>query len=273
MVSNAAVPLSDSLSVSLADSLADLVFDAHASAPPPADRPQYKVWPKRLPRQLVVPNTSLWYSLEVTATRFPDKAAYIFFGRPLSFGELKSQAEALAGWLQSVGVKAGDRVGIYMQNCPQYAVAYYGILRANAVVVPINPMNRAEELKHYITDPQTRVLICTADLAAMVAQANAGVPEAERVAQVLVTRFTDTMPAGPIAAHDAPQPAMDAWLRSDPELASTPVIVLTTSQDERDKAEAYKLNVAGYLLKPVEFSEFVALMAAVNNYWALVTMP
>jgi fatty-acyl-CoA synthase len=199
-------------------SLSDLVFDADASAPPPADRPHYKVWPKRLPRQLAVPSTSLWYSLEVSATRFPAKAAYVFFGRALAYGELKAQAEAVAGWLQSVGVKAGDRVGIYMQNCPQYAAAYYGILRANAVVVPINPMNRAEELKHYITDPQTRVIVCTADLAALVASANAGVPEAERLANVLVTRFTDAMPSGEIAASDAPSPAMDAWLRSDPEL-------------------------------------------------------
>src|SRR3978361_2259207 len=54
-------------------SVSDLVFDADAFAPPPADRPHYKVWPKRLPRRLAVPNTSLWYSLEVSATRFPDK--------------------------------------------------------------------------------------------------------------------------------------------------------------------------------------------------------
>jgi fatty-acyl-CoA synthase len=195
-----------------------VVADPAASAPPPVDRPHYKIWPKRLPRQLTVPATTLWFNLEVAATRFPDKAAYLFFGRPMSFGELKSQAEAVAGWLQSVGVKAGDRVAIFMQNCPQYAAAYYGILRANAVVVPVNPMNRAEEFKHFITDPQTRVVICTADLAGIVATANAGVPEQHRVAQVLVTRFTDAMPQGALDPADAPPPAMEAWLRSDPEL-------------------------------------------------------
>ena len=52
-------------------------------------------------------------------------------------------------------MEAGDRVAVFMQNCPQFAVALYGILRANAVVVPVNPMNRAEEFKHYITDPGT----------------------------------------------------------------------------------------------------------------------
>jgi fatty-acyl-CoA synthase len=182
------------------------------------DRPHHKIWPKRLPRQLTIPATTLWFNLEVTATRFPDKAAYLFFGQPLSFGELQRQAEALAGWLQSVGVKAGDRVAIFMQNCPQYAAAYYGILRANAVVVPVNPMNRAEEFKHFITDPQTKVVICSADLAAIVASANAEVPQAQRLAQVLVTRYCDAMPSGALAPTDAPPAAMDAWLRSDPEL-------------------------------------------------------
>ena len=94
-------------------------------------RPHHKIWPKRLPRELVVPATTLWFNLEVAAARFPDKAAYLFFGEPLSFGALKHQAEAVAGWLQSVGVQAGDRVAIFMQNCPQYAAAYYEIGRAH----------------------------------------------------------------------------------------------------------------------------------------------
>ena len=62
-------------------------------------------------------------------------------------------------------------------------------------------------------------------------------------------------------------------LRADPELKSTSVVVLTTSNNERDKIEAYDLNVAGYLVKPVTFSEFAELMAALNKYWSLVEMP
>ena len=62
-------------------------------------------------------------------------------------------------------------------------------------------------------------------------------------------------------------------LRKDPVLHRTPVVVLTTSNDERDKVEAYDLNVAGYLLKPVTFMNFVELMAALNKYWALVELP
>lgn len=62
-------------------------------------------------------------------------------------------------------------------------------------------------------------------------------------------------------------------LRKDPELKSTPVVVLTTSNDERDRIEAYDLNVAGYLLKPVTFGNFCEVMTALNKYWALVELP
>ena len=184
----------------------------------PADRPHLKHWPKRLPRELVVPETSLWVNMEVSARRYADKPLYVFFGRELTYRQAFDQAEALAGWLQSVGVKAGDRVLLYMQNCPQFAVAYYGILRANAVVVPVNPMNRADEFTHYISDSGARVAICSADLAGIVHEANGMVPSADRLQQVLVTRYTDAMPEGPVAPDLAPPPAMDAWLRTDPPL-------------------------------------------------------
>ena len=184
----------------------------------PADRPHFAVWPKRLPRTLAVPETSLWFNLEVAAARYPDKPAYLFFGRPLSYRQLKADAEALAGWLQSVGVRAGDRVAVFMQNCPQFPTAVYAILRANAVVVPVNPMNRAEEFTHYIRDPQARVVICSADLAGIVDAANATLAPDERLQQVLVTRYADALPDGEIAGSDTPPPAMDAWLRADPSL-------------------------------------------------------
>ena len=62
-------------------------------------------------------------------------------------------------------------------------------------------------------------------------------------------------------------------LRADPELSHVPVVVLTTSDDERDRVDAYNLNVAGYILKPVTFANFVEAMATLNKYWTLVEMP
>jgi CheY-like chemotaxis protein len=62
-------------------------------------------------------------------------------------------------------------------------------------------------------------------------------------------------------------------LRADPALRSSPVVVLTTSNDDKDRMESFELNVAGYLLKPVTFNSFVELMLALNKYWVLVEMP
>ena len=180
-------------------------------------RPHHASWPTRLPRELTVPATSLWFNLEVSAARYPDKPAYVFLGRALTYRDLKAQAEAVAGWLQGQGVKKGDRVLLFMQNCPQYAAAFYGVLRADAVVVPVNPMNRADEFTHYITDPAARVAITSADLTAIVHEANGRVPEAQRLQQVLVTRFTDAMPAD-LDPAEAPAEPILQWLRSDPAL-------------------------------------------------------
>ncbi|MBI5276795.1 MAG: long-chain fatty acid--CoA ligase [Burkholderiales bacterium] len=174
---------------------------------PLPDRPHHRFWPSRLPHELTVPVTSLWDNLETSARRYPDKAALVFLGRVLSYAQLRRQAERLAARLHALGVRKGDRVMLDMQNCPQLVIAHFAILRANAVVVPVNPMNRAEELKHYITDPDARVAITTADLAADVAQANHDLPPEVRLRHLFVTHFTDAFdPASPDAG---PMPA--AW--------------------------------------------------------------
>ena len=117
----------------------------------------HRFWPARLPHAITTPDTSLWDNLDISARRFPNKTALIFLGTKLSYADLRARVETLAAHLQSLGVQKGDRVVLNMQNCPQLVIAHFAILRANAVVVPVNPMNRAEELKHYITDPDVRV--------------------------------------------------------------------------------------------------------------------
>ena len=153
-------------------------------------RPHHRFWPTRLPHQIQVPATSLWDNLEFQARRFPDKTAIVFFGCEISYRELVHQAERVAARLHALGVRKGDRVVLLMQNSPQLIAAHYGILRANAVVVPVNPMNRPEELKHYITDPQARVALVTADLAAGLAKASnesqSRLADAERRAQAII---------------------------------------------------------------------------------------
>lgn len=110
-------------------------------------------WPKHLSWHLTPPATTLGFNLDVSAARYPHKAALIFYDGKLSYARLKLEVDALAGYLQQeCGVRKGDRVLLDMQNCPQFAIAYYAILRADAVVVPVSPMNVADELVHYLSD-------------------------------------------------------------------------------------------------------------------------
>jgi fatty-acyl-CoA synthase len=177
----------------------------------PDVRAHYRFWPKRLPHAITLPATSLWDNLETSARRYPQKAALVFLGRVFSYAEVLQKAERLAACLQGLGVKKGDRVVLNMQNCPQLVIAHFAILRANAVVVPVNPMNRAEELKHYILDPDAKVAITTADLAAELARASNALAPAQGLAHLLVTHFTDAFDAT-VAGDDAPPAAWAEWL-------------------------------------------------------------
>jgi len=125
----------------------------------------YSVWPKELPKTMTLPKTSVFTNLEISALRYPDHTAIIFYDAPITYRRLLEEVEAMAGYLQAQGVKKGDRVLLYMQNSPQYVISYYAILRADAVVIPVNPMNRAAELEHYIADTRSAVCLAGQELA------------------------------------------------------------------------------------------------------------
>ena len=171
----------------------------------------YKFWPKRLPHAITLPQTSLWDNLETSARRYPQKAALVFFGRVFTYREVLQKAERLAACLRGLGVEKGDRVVLSMQNCPQLVIAHFAILRANAVVVPVNPMNRAEELKHYIADPDAKVALTTADLALELVRASDALAPENRLKHVILTHFTDAFDATK-AGDDAPPPTWVDWL-------------------------------------------------------------
>ncbi|GDY38293.1 long-chain fatty acid--CoA ligase [Acidovorax sp. NB1] len=174
-------------------------------------RSHHKFWPRRLPHSITLPATSLWDNLATNARRYPDKPALVFFGSTVTYAQLAAGAERVAARLAALGVQRGDRVVLCMQNCPQLLMAHFGILRANAVVVPVNPMNRAEELKHYITDPDAKVAITTGDLAPEMAKASNALHPSERLAHLVVTQFTDAFDVN-VTGADAPPEAWAEWL-------------------------------------------------------------
>ena len=125
----------------------------------------YACWPKALPKHLTVPRTTLWHNLEVAAARYPDKPIAILYDTPLSYTEFLNHARALAGFLQQrCGVARGDRVLLDMQNSPQFMLGYYAILRADAVVVPVSPMNVTDELDHCVRDSGARTALVSQEV-------------------------------------------------------------------------------------------------------------
>jgi fatty-acyl-CoA synthase len=124
----------------------------------------FAFWPKRVPHSLTIPETTLCYNLEVSATRYPNKTAIVYYGRAITYRELASQVNRLAGYLQRSGVNRGDRVLLLMQNCPQFIIGFYAILRANAVVVPMNSMLVTNELRYYAQDSQAELVLVGQDL-------------------------------------------------------------------------------------------------------------
>ena len=127
--------------------------------------PEVAAWPEGKPREIQAPEQTLIRNLLDSAERLPDKPAVVFFDHALSYRSLADQVAQMAAYLQhDCQVEAGDRVAIYSQNCPQYIIAYYAILMAGAVVVPVNPMNLTEELAYILDNAGARTLFVAGEL-------------------------------------------------------------------------------------------------------------
>ena len=110
-------------------------------------------WPPGQPKTFEVPRETVYANLAASAARYPHARGNRLLRQPdlLRAAQARSR-RACRLPAAPLGVARGDRVLLYAQNCPQYVIAYYAILRADAVVVPVNPMNRTEELRHYVED-------------------------------------------------------------------------------------------------------------------------
>jgi fatty-acyl-CoA synthase len=151
----------------------------------------YQHWPAGLPTHLTAPATSLYVNLEVSARRYPDKTAIIFYDAVLTYREFHAHVEALAGYLQKeCGVARGDRVLLNMQNSPQFIIAYYAILRADAMVVPVNPMLMTDELRHYVDDSGAKLAIVSQEIFSRLAPL-VGTTGLERA---IVAAYSDYLP-------------------------------------------------------------------------------
>src|ERR1700678_3803547 len=125
----------------------------------------FKFWPAHAAHHLDAPATNVFYNAEVSARRYPHKPCLVYYDTPVTFADLFDEAERIAGHLeQRCAVRWGDRVLLFMQNSPQFVIGYYGILRANAVVVPVNPMYLTQEFLRTARDAGARTAIVSQEL-------------------------------------------------------------------------------------------------------------
>jgi len=119
----------------------------------------FQSWPKGVFKNLSYPEVPIQQILRSAALQYPWRNAIIFGGMEITFQELDTLSDRFATALASMGVKKGDRVGIHLPNCPQFAIAYYGLLKAGAIFVPMSPLLAEREIDFQLNDAGVETFI------------------------------------------------------------------------------------------------------------------
>ncbi|MFP5412303.1 MAG: AMP-binding protein, partial [Gammaproteobacteria bacterium] len=123
----------------------------------------------------------------------PAHPAVLWYGAALSYGELDRLSDGFAARLAELGVRKGEPVALFMQNCPQYLIAHYGIQKLGAIVCPCGPLNKEHELQYQLDDLGARVIVAAAPLMPVVDK----VRPATALEHVFVVRYADLLPEVP----------------------------------------------------------------------------
>ena len=154
-----------------------------------------KAWPEGTPRKPQYPHGEIPLTeyLRAWAKKRPLHPAVIFYGHVTTFAELDTQSDRFAALLMQKGVGKGDRVAVFLPNCPQFHIVFFGILKLGAIHVPVSPLSRAFELVYELNDTNAEVIVALDQLASVVDQ----VRSETRLREVIVTSFADVVPAEP----------------------------------------------------------------------------
>jgi long-chain acyl-CoA synthetase len=154
------------------------------------DHPWIAHYDKGVPATIDYPKQPLFHFLEESARKYPDRACTIFKGAVISFKQMNEITDHLAAALADLGVKKGDRVGIFMPNIPQFVMAYFGILKAGGVVVAINPTYPANEILTPLNDSEIEVMFVMSRFYKTVKAAQ---PDS-KLKKVIVTNIKEALP-------------------------------------------------------------------------------
>ncbi|MCY4671439.1 MAG: AMP-binding protein, partial [Rhodococcus sp.] len=180
-------------------------------------------WPAGIPRAVEYPleGGGLVDYLRHWAIERPDTPAIVFYGRVITYSEYDELSDRFAGWLLSLGVERGDRVGVHLVNCPQFHIAMLGILKVGAVHVPINPLFREHELIHELNDAGVKVLLTQNTFSKLVKKVRSQTP-LEHVAKTAVSDMLTAIPTVELP-FEVDDPRLSDWQSIITSERATPV--------------------------------------------------
>lgn len=154
-------------------------------------RPWLKWYPKDCPTDIETPEKSIIDCFDEAVEKWGNKTASIFYGRKFKYKELRELSLRFANALHDLGIKKGDMVAILVPNCPQFMIAYFGILRLGAVATTMSPLYTPREIVHQFKDSGARTIICLDLLYEKVEKAW----EEVDLKHVIVTSIADYLPS------------------------------------------------------------------------------
>jgi long-chain acyl-CoA synthetase len=154
------------------------------------ERPWLKHYDDGVPKTIEYPKITLFDLLEEAAQKYPNSTCTIFKGARISYKEMSEITSRLAAGLADLGVKKGDRVGIFMPNTPQFVMAYFAILKLGAVVVATNPLYSPREIEHQANDSGTEVMLVMSNFYTRIKQ----VQPKTKIRTIVVTNLKETLP-------------------------------------------------------------------------------
>ncbi|HEU5229396.1 MAG TPA: long-chain fatty acid--CoA ligase [Ktedonobacteraceae bacterium] len=206
--------------------------------------PWVRHYEQGVPAHIDIPNRPLTWLLDETAGHYPNHIAMIYYGTKITYAQLSSLANRFAIGLQRLGVKKGDRVAIALPNIPQYPIAFYGALRAGAVVVPTNPLYTKHEMQHQMADSGARILVMLDSFYPVVRE----VRMETELEHIIITSPSDYLPPPlrllyPLSQRGAhyPQPPLTSQeIREDAMLHSMQTFL---REQNKGSVEAFELPV------------------------------
>lgn len=205
---------------------------------------------------LEYPNLNLGQVLQQTTDRFPDHTAFIFLDQQWTYREFNELTSKMANALIGLGLSLGDTVGIYLPNCPQFLIAYFGILRAGGIVVPINPMLTSNDLAFILKDSGLKAILTTAEAVKTVEQVKTpGL-------QIISTALTGLLEPASNQTDSPGVHALEELLRSasdlDPEIPIDPQAIanLQYTGGTTGRSKGAMLSHANLIANAVQFRDW-----------------